>query len=73
MDQFTYQHLLEQIKKRTQDRGERVMEYIICIQSTLNKLRPELDMRTQLDYLHGGMFQNCRKWSTSGNCGQSMI
>ncbi|CAB0041767.1 unnamed protein product [Trichogramma brassicae] len=61
MDQFTYQQLLEQIKKRTQGREERVIEYIICMQSTLSKLRPELDTKTQLDYLHGGMLPELQK------------
>ncbi|KAL7293532.1 hypothetical protein TKK_0012975 [Trichogramma kaykai] len=61
MDQFTHQQLLEQIKKRTQGKGERVIEYIICMQSTLSKLRPELDTKTQLDYLHGGMLPELQK------------
>ncbi|CAB0044275.1 unnamed protein product, partial [Trichogramma brassicae] len=61
IDRYGHQQLLEQIKKRTQGPDERVAEYIICIQSVFNKLRPELDVQTQLDYLHGGMLPDLQK------------
>uniref|UniRef100_A0ABD2W965 CCHC-type domain-containing protein n=1 Tax=Trichogramma kaykai TaxID=54128 RepID=A0ABD2W965_9HYME len=61
MDQYTYQQLLEQIRRRTQGRNEKVAQYIIDLQSTLNKLRPQLDIQTQLDYLHGGMLPELQK------------
>ncbi|CAB0034667.1 unnamed protein product [Trichogramma brassicae] len=61
MDQYTYQQLLEQIRKRTQGRNERVAQYIIGLQSTLDKLRPQLAIQTQLDYLHGGMLPELQK------------
>ncbi|CAB0041169.1 unnamed protein product [Trichogramma brassicae] len=61
MDQYTYQQLLEQIRRRTQGRNERVAQYIIGLQSTLDKLRPQLAIQTQLDYLHGGMLPELQK------------
>ncbi|CAB0037239.1 unnamed protein product [Trichogramma brassicae] len=61
IDRYGHQQLLEQIKKRTQGPDERVAEYIICIQSVFSKLRPELDVQTQLDYLHGGMLPDLQK------------
>ncbi|CAB0028412.1 unnamed protein product [Trichogramma brassicae] len=61
IDRYGQQQLLEQIKKRTQGPDERVAEYIICIQSVFSKLRPELDVQTQLDYLHGGMLPDLQK------------
>ncbi|CAB0040563.1 unnamed protein product [Trichogramma brassicae] len=70
MDPYGKQQLLEQIRKRTQGPDERVAEYVICVQSVLRKLRPELDVQTQLDYLHGGMLPDlqkmvCRKYLRS--------
>ncbi|CAB0040761.1 unnamed protein product, partial [Trichogramma brassicae] len=61
MDQYTYQQLLEQIRRRTQGRNEKVAEYRIGLQSTLDKLRPQLAIQTQLDYLHGGMLPELQK------------
>ncbi|CAB0040715.1 unnamed protein product [Trichogramma brassicae] len=57
-------------EKRTQGPEERVAEYVICVQSVLRKLRPELDVQTQLDYLHVGMLPDlqkmvCRKYLRS--------